>query len=146
MLVVRSIVVLVLVGCTPARIASQPRMPSAEASLDERRSVYERYRLRESGDNWVGHQWARTDGKYGLEGIEPLLDISPQTRTRLSQAKTRSAIVLPMSTLGGALLGMALGNQLGGNKLFSSTTNAGLYIAGGTLSVTAITISILWDP
>jgi uncharacterized membrane protein len=51
-----------------------------------------------------------------------------------------------MSAVGGALLGVALGNQLTGNKLYSSTTTGVLYVAGGALSVTAITISIAWDP
>lgn len=134
-----------LVGCAP-HLASQPRMPGAGASVEERRGAYERYRLRESGDNWLGHHWTRGDGKYDLEGIEPLLDISAETRSRLAQAKTRAALVLPMSALGGAFLGLAVGNQLGGKKIFSSSTNTGLYIVGGSLSAASITIVIVWDP
>ena len=137
---------LLLVGCASSPVASQPRMPAADASVNERQRTYERYRLQESGDNWVGHEWARSDGKYGLDGIEPLLDISAQTRSRVSQAKTRAAVVLPMSAVGGALLGLAIGNQLTGNKMYSSTTNTVLYVSGGTLAVAAITIGIVWDP
>jgi hypothetical protein len=51
-----------------------------------------------------------------------------------------------MAAIGGGLLGLALGNQLGGNKLLPSKTNTVLYITGGALSVTGITITVVWDP
>jgi hypothetical protein len=134
-----------LFGCAP-RVAPEPRMPAAGASLEDRKQTYAEYRLDESGDNWWGYEWTREDGTYGFGGISPLLDISPETRSRRSQARARALTVLPMSALGGSLLGLAIGNQLGGNKAFSSTTNTVFYVAGGTLSVASLTITIAWDP
>lgn len=133
-------------ACSP-RLATPPPRPALGASLQERRVVYDAYRLEERGDIWFGYKWSRKDGEYEFEGVEPLLESYPATRARVAEIKTRAAVILPMAAVGGALLGMAIGDSLSHEEhLFSRTTRTGLYATGGALSAASLTIAAVWDP
>jgi hypothetical protein len=121
-------------------------LPARDAPIAVRSKAYEEYRLRESGNAFFGHSWQRADGEYELDELDPLLDISPATRARRSEIETRTWILVPSALAGGALLGIALGDDLFHGYGLSRSARTGFYIAGGTLSAATIAVSLAWDP
>jgi hypothetical protein len=141
---------LLLASACSAPLASPPKLPAKDAPELERRHAYEDYRLFEEGNVWTGWSWKRVDGKYSFGGIEPLLtspQASPEMKKRVHDIHVRSALAEPLTIVGAAFLGLALGDALSSpNHIFTSTTRTGLWLTGGTLTASGLVITIAWDP
>lgn len=142
--VVHTVVLSVLTGCagTPA---PRPTLPAASAPRAEREQAYEAVHLEAEGNSFAGYDFTRRDGTYHYDQIAPLLDLTAETRAAADDVTTAVLVTTIPAVVGGGLIGWAVADSLGAQKMSTGMSTA-FYVTGGVLFVGALLAAAIWDP